>query len=54
MAWLLFFASYVAFCFLIYTLLNLKRLGIKIYHARVIVELLFCIGFAIAGFLHLK
>jgi hypothetical protein len=54
MAWLLFTFSYIAFCFLVYTLMNLKRLGIKIYHARVIVEFLFFIAFAIAGFLHLK
>lgn len=53
MAWLLFSFSYIAFCFLLYTLINLKKLGIKIYHARVIVECLFCVGFAIAGFLYL-
>jgi len=54
MAWLLFTFSYIAFCFLLYTLMNRKRLGTKIFRARAIVELLFCIGFAIAGFLYLK
>ena len=54
MAWLLFSFSYVAFCFLLYTLLNLRKLGIKIYNSRVIVEFLFCVGFAIAGFLNMS
>jgi hypothetical protein len=54
MAWLLFTFSYIAFCFLLYTLMNLKKLGIKLYHTRVLVEFLFCVGFAVAGFMFLK
>lgn len=36
--------------FLIYTLVNLQKLGIKIYHPRVIVELSIAILFCCLGF----
>ena len=48
---MLFISALIALAFLIYSLLNLKRLNITCTHPRVIVELFLFLGFTIAGVL---
>jgi hypothetical protein len=47
---MIFFAlAFIPLGFLAYTLINMNRLGIKITHPRVIVELLIFLGLVLAG-----
>jgi hypothetical protein len=45
----MFAGSFIALAFLVYSLLNLGRLGIEVWHPRVLVELGLAVGLLALG-----